>query len=526
MITGPHIEFTVPEELNLTSYFLEENIPQGRGNKAAVYYQNQMYTYNDLCILTNKVGQVLKGLGVEPENRVLLVLQDSPEWLASWFGTMKIGGVGTHAYTYLRSGDYRDFLDLVRPKVVVVDQTTLDRVREGAKGSRFPKAILVSSTDPPKLEKKEYHLQSLIEVAGEHIEAEPTHREDIAFWNFSGGTTGKPKAVPHTHRDALVSFESFQFIFHYTADDVVLRVPKLFFHYSRDLGMQFALRAGAAVVLFPERTTSKLIFELVDRYKPTVLINVPTMMREMLQLPEAERSNLSSLRLCMSSGEILSAQLYEEWVKTFGIEVTNRFGSAESSMGYLCNWPGQVVPGSSGTVTPMAEVKLVNEEGLEIPKGEPGVMMVRCPSGGLYYVRDQGKSQSTFVGRGWINTGDMFVQDEKDYFWYRGRADEMVKVSGVWVSPLEIERCLEKHPAVKECVVLGLQDRDSLTKTKAFVVLRFGTDPSEEMADTLKDFCKKQLISYKYPRVIEFLKELPKTGQGKINKRQLRERGL
>jgi benzoate-CoA ligase family protein len=526
MITGQQIEFIVPKNLNLTSYFLEENILRGRGDKVAVYYQNRTYTYNDLCALTNKIGNVLKGLGVEPENRVLLILQDSPEWLASWFGTMKIGAVGTHSYTYLQPGDYRDFLDLIRPKVVVVDQTTLDRVREGAKGSSFPKAFLVSSMDPPELEKNEYHLQSLIQEAGEHLESQPTTSEDIAFWNFSGGTTGKPKAVPHTHQDALISFESFQFIFHYTENDLVLRVPKLFFHYSRDLGMQFALRAGAAVVLFPERTTARLIFELVDRYKPTVLINVPTMMREMIQTPQADRGRLRSLRLCMSSGEILSAQLYEEWVKTFGVEVTNRFGSAESSMGYLCNWPGHVIPGSSGTVTPLVKIRLVDHEGVEVRRGEPGVMMVQCPSSGLYYVRDQGKSQSTFTGNGWINTGDMFVRDERDYFWYRGRVDEMVKVSGVWVSPSEIERCLEKHPVVKECVVLGLEDRDGLTKTKAFVVLGSGTDPSEETADALRDFCKEKMASYKYPRVIQFLEELPKTGQGKIDKRQLRERGL
>ena len=526
MIAGQQIEFTVPQGLNLTSYFLEENLLLGRGKKVAVYYQNRTYTFEDLCILTNKVGNVLREIGVEPENRVLLILQDSPEWLASWFGTMKIGGVGTHAYTYLQPGDYKDFVDLVRPKVVVVDQTTLARVREGACGSRYVKAILVSSDHPPQLEKNEYHLPGLIQAGKESLEAEPTTGEDIAFWNFSGGTTGKPKAVPHTHQDALISFESFQFIFHYTEDDVVLRVPKLFFHYARDLGMQFALRAGAAVVLFPERTTPKVIFELVDRYKPTVLINVPTMMREMIQTSQAQRRSLSSLRSCMSSGEILSAQLYEEWFKTFGIEVTNRFGSAESNMGYLCNWPGQVVPGSSGTVTPLVNVKLLDHEGLEVPRGVPGVMRVQCPSSGLYYVRDQGKSQSTFAGEGWINTGDVFVQDEKDYFWYRGRIDEMVKVSGVWVSPLEVERCLEKHPAVRECAVLGLQDNDGLTKTKAFIVLRFGTAPSEQMTDVLKDFCKEQLASHKYPRVIEFLNELPKTGQGKIDRRQLRDRGL
>jgi benzoate-CoA ligase family protein len=526
MVKGVHLDYTVPEQLNMASYFLEENLLRGRASKAAIYYQDNVYTYDDLCRLTNRVGNVMRGLGVEPENRVLLILQDSPEWLASWFGAIKIGGVGTHAYTYLRASDYSDFIELVRPKVVVVDASTLDRVREGARGLRYPKAILFSGDSPPHLEEREYHLQSLLRTAAEELDAEPTHRDDIALWNFSGGTTGKPKAVPHTHRDAVVAFESFQAIFHYTADDIVLRVPKLFFHYSRDLGMHFPLRAGAALVLFRERTTVELIFDLVRRYRPTVLINVPTMMREMIQTPLVDRTDLSSVRLCMSSGELLSAQLYEEWVKTFGGEVANRFGSAESFMGYICNEPGSAVPGSSGTVTPMSEVKLVDQNGLEVPRGEAGVMRARCPAGGLYYVRDPEKSKTTFVGNGWIDTGDVFVQDDKDYFWYRGRVDEMVKVSGVWVSPLEIERCLEKHPSVRECAVLGLEDKDRLITTKAFVTLQPEVKASKTTVEELKEFCKKALAPYKYPRVIEFLGELPKTGQGKIDKRQLRERDL
>jgi len=522
MVKGVDIESHVPENLNLTEYFIESNIANGRGNNTAVYYQNEVYTYNDLSRLIDKVGNVLKKFGVEPENRVLLILQDSPEWLAAWFGTIKIGGVGTHAYTYLRAKDYRDFLDLVRPKAVVADETTLDVVREAIKGSRYPKALLISSKVPlTALQDNEYHLQSLMDGASDELEAELTRSEDIAFWNFSGGTTGKPKAVPHTHRDGLISFKSVQYIFNYEPEDVILRIPKLFFHYSRDLGMQFPLGAGSAVILFPERTTSKMIFHLIDKYKPTILINVPTMMREMLQTPESERSDLSCIRVCMSSGELLSAELYNEWVKTFGGEVSNRVGSAESAMGYLCNRPGAIVPGSSGTVAPMVEVKLVNKEGAEVSKGEPGVMHARCPANGLYYVRETEKSRRTFLGD-WLNTSDLFIQDEKDYFWYCGRDDEMVKVSGVWVSPLEIEGHLEKHPSVKECVVLGIEGKDKLTTTKAFVVLHTGIKASEDTANDLKEFCKKQLAPYKFPRLVEFLSELPKTGQGKIDKRLLR----
>jgi acyl-coenzyme A synthetase/AMP-(fatty) acid ligase len=228
----------------------------------------------------------------------------------------------------------------------------------------------------------------------------------------------------------------------------------------------------------------------------------------------------------MSSGEQLSAQLYEEWMNAFGMEVVNRFGSAESQMGYLCNRPGKVIPGSAGTVTPMAEVKLVDKEGRSVPEGQPGILMARCESSGLYYVRDHEKSMQTFVGGEWINTGDLFKQDEHDYFWYLGRADEMVKVSGVWVSPLEIERCLQKHPQVKECVVLGLPDKDGLIKLKAFVSLEDAGKAPGEMENALRAYCKSNLAPHKYPRFIEFMPELPKTGQGKIDKRELRGRKL
>ncbi len=526
MTRGPEIDFPMPQQLNLTTYYLEDNIAQGRGDKVAIYYRDDRYTFNDILHLTNKVGNVFKQLGVGPESRVLLILQDSPEWIASWYATMKIGGVGTHAYTYLPASDYEYFLNYVRPKVVVVDDTTLDKVREGAKNTRYPRVMVTVGVPTSRLEKDEYDFYSLVGTASDRLETEPTHRDDLAFWNFSGGTTGKPKGVPHMHRDGVIGCESFQHIVKYTEDDLVLRVPKLFFHYARDLGMNYPLRVGAAVVLFSERSTAKLVFEFVERFKPSVLLNVPTMMRVMLQTPEPERGDLSSLRLCLSSGEALSAPLYREWMDTFGIEVVNRIGSAETGAGYLSNVPGKMILGSSGEVTPLVEVKIIDHEGQPVPKGEPGVLMVHCDAAGLYYERDHEKSKSTFVGDDWVNTGDVFREDDEGNFWYVGRADEQVKISGVWVSLLEIEGCLQSHPLVRECVVLGLEDADSLIKSKAFVTLQAGAEASEHTANELVAFCKTKMASYKYPRFIEFISELPKTGQGKIDKLKLRERGL
>ena len=520
------MDFSLPEKLNLGSYFLDVNLESGRGDRPAIYFNDSITSFRDLWLLTNRVGNVLRELGVEPENRVLLILEDSPEWVATWLAAMKVGAVGTHAYTYLMPKDYAYLLNLVRPKVVVADCGTLGRVREAAEGLKYPKAILVSGESAPELRKGEFSLRRLMACADERLEVAPTHRDDIAFWNFSGGTTGKPKGVPHVHGDSVVSYASFNHFLGYTSEDIVLRVPKLFFHYARDNGMLFALRSGAAVVLFEEKTTAALIFELIRKHRVTVLLNVPTMMRAMIRTPKRERADLSCIRRSFSSGELLSRQLYEEWVQTFGTEVIDRLGSAESGVGYLCNRPGAVVPGSSGTVTPLAEIKLVDEHDLEVPRGQPGVLMTRSDASGTHYVRDHEKSKATFPGNGWVNTGDIFIQDERDHFWHVGRANDMIKVSGVWVSPLEIEHCLHESPGVKECAALGIKNTDGLMTIRAFVVLNDGAAALPETLDALKQYCKQRLGPHKFPGAIQVVDDLPKTGQGKIDRRLLRERAL
>lgn len=523
MARGPDINIVIPEHINLTTYYLEENLTAGRGDRVAIYYLDETYTFKQLSALTNRVGNVLKELGVTFEDRVLLVLQDSPEWLAGWYATMKIGGVATHAYTYLLASDYEYFVNYVRPKVVIVDPTTLERVREGARNSTFPKAILVAGKDLPALGKNEHALNAMIEHASPTVEAAPTTKNDMALWNFSGGTTGKPKGVPHMHHDGVVGFESFQYTVNYTPDDIVFRVPKLFFHYARDLGMNWPIRAGASVALSPERSTVETVMNALMKYRPSVVLNVPTMMRAMLQDPKARTADLSFIRLMISSGELLAGELYKEFVATYKVEILNSVGSAETYLGYFMDEPGKVKAGSSGLVQPDVEVKIVDGEGKEVPKGEVGVLHVRSEASGTYYHGEHEKTKKTFLGNDWVNTNDLFREDEDGYFWYSGRADDLIKVSGVYVSPLEIEQTLSEHKAVKECVVLGVNDADGLAKTKAFVALKEGFEPSEKTADELKEFCKQKMAPYKTPRFIAFLSELPKTGQGKIDKRKLLE---
>jgi benzoate-CoA ligase family protein len=526
VIRGEQFAVSVPERTNICSYYLDVNLEQGRGDKTAIYYKDRTYSFRDLLRLTCKIGNVLKEIGVEPENRVLLILEDRPEWLAAWLATMRIGAVSTNAYTYLRPQDYVHFLNLVRPTVVVVDKTTRERVREAAKGLRYPKALLVVGQGVEDLQKNEFSLDQMLEHADESLEVADTHRDDVAYWNFSSGTTGNPKAVPHLHRDPYYSFESMSHYLGFTPNDIMVRVPKLFFHYSREACF-FALKSGAAVVLAEERTTAAQIFDLVRKYRPSVLINVPTLMRAMIQTPEAERADLRCLRYNMASGEQLSRQLYEDFVKTFGVEVIDRLGSAESGMAYLSQRLGTVVAGSPGVVTPLVTIRLVDGDGVEVPKGKPGVLMAHCEAAGRCYVRELDKSNITFPGNQWVNTGDVFVQDENDYFWSVGRADDMVKVSGVWVAPQEVEQALHQCPSVKECAVLAVKDKDELTKVKAYIVLNEGTGRSpDEARSELKQFCREKLSPQKHPRAFEFMNELPKTGQGKIDRRLLRERGF
>ena len=525
MSVGIYETLPLPQEYNMASDILDSNIEKGRGDRVAIYFEGKKYTYNTICELTNKVGNVFKELGVEREQRVMVIIQDSPEWVASWLGAIKIGGVATHAYNYLNPDDYAYFINYVRPKIVVVDETTLDRVREGIRLSGNSTTLLVKANTSMNLSQGEHDFNVLVELADNNLDAAVISKNEIALWNWSGGTTGKPKAVPHMHHNFAVAFESFNRIVHYTENDVTLNVPKLFFHYAHDLGMNYILKSGGSIVLFSERTTPQIIFNLAREYKPTLLVNVPTMMRAMLQVPKEDRFDLSSIRINFSSGEALPSQLYGQWMEAFGVDIVEPIGSAEAYLAYIANLPGEKVPGSLGKVTPFVEAKIVDEEYREVPRGEEGFLMIRADSVGAGYHLYHEKSKETFLGKDWINTGDIFRQDEDDNFFFIGRSGDCIKVSGVWISPLEIEAHLQKHGSVKECAVLGLSDRSSgLMKTKAYVVLSEGLEGTNSIKHELTLFCKEKLAPHKFPRVIEFLPELPKTGQGKIDRFYLRER--
>jgi benzoate-CoA ligase family protein len=523
MKSGLQLDFTVPEQFNLTSYILEHNLAQGRGARVALRCESAPdYTYSQLSELTNRFGNVLKELGIGFQERVLLILQDSPEWVAAWFGGIKIGAVVAHHYSYLRPSDYEYLVNYVQPRFVVVDETTLPLVRDSVQQAKFQVGLLVAGRNLPELLEREYALNPLLEKASPKLEAYPTKRKDLAFWSFSGGTTGKPKGVPHTHDSLVYGAVATQYLNKYTPDDVILRVPKLFFHYARDNGMNWPMRQGASFILYPQKATPELIFQLIDKYKPTVLVNVPTMMRSMVESPMAKTADLSCIRLSLASGEPLSAQVSNDFRAAFGLEVLNTLGSAESNIHHTIDLAGQIRPGSNGKIVPGVDIKILDEKGQEVPQGETGVMWVRSGASGSYYFNEPEKSRATFTGGGWVNTSDLFREDEDGYYWCMGRADAMIKVSGVYVSPLEVENCVERHPAVQECAVMGIKDKDGLAKAKVFVVLRSGFESSPDTALDIWSFCRENIAVYKVPRTIEFMQQpLPKTGQGKIDRQQI-----
>ena len=497
----------IPRDFNLTSWFVDRNLEEGRGDRVALYCGDERITYAELAELTNRVSNVLLDLGVRPEDRVLLALSDGKEFVASWWAALKVGAVVAEAYTFLQVKDYAYYAEYTRARVIVVDETTRAKVEEAVGGMRHAPRLLVVDQS----------FAELVAQASPELEPAVTTKDDVALWKFTTGSTGAPKAAVHLAHNPLISFESYaRDVAGYTEDDVVLPVPKLFFGYPRDMTALFTFGVGAAGVVFPERSTPELIFGLIDRYRPTVLVQVPTMMGAMLELPDAAERDLSSLRLCVSGGEALPVEVHQRWHELYGLEVLEGVGSSELYHIYISNRPGRVRPGSVGQLVPGYEAQVLDEDGRPVPDGIPGELWVTGDSSALCYWGDHEKSKRTFHGDT-VRTGDLFVRDEDGYFWYQGRADDLLKVGGIWVAPLEIENVLLAHPAVAECAIVGYTEK-GLTLPRAWVVARTDVEGKE-----LQDFVRANLSPHKYPRDVRFVDSLPKTASGKVDRRALRE---
>ncbi len=510
----------IPRDYNAAFDFVDRNILEGRGEKTALRYAGRNFTYGQVAELVNRTGNALKGLGVEIENRVILLLHDSPEFVAAFFGAIKIGAVPVPVNTLSRSADYEHLFNDSRAKVVIAHKSLWPEVATIRNKLEYLRHVVIAGDPEPG----QIRFESWIAAAVPELEPARTCKDDVAFWLYSSGSTGNPKAAVHLQHDMAYCAEHYaRAVLALGPDDLVLSASKLFFAYGLGNSLYFPFRVGASAIVTPERSRPEHMFDLINRERPTLFFAVPTLYAAMLAIPEAEKTHdLSSLRLCISAGEPLPAELYRRWKARFGIEILDGIGTTEMLHIFLSNRPGQVRPGSSGTIVPGYEVKIVDESGFPVKQGEIGSLLVKGDSAGACYWNQHEKSKQTIQGE-WMLTGDKYYQDQDGYFWYCGRSDDMMKVGGIWVSPIEVENTLIQHPSVLEAGVVGREDEDGLVKPRAFVVLKQGYDPAHSLEQELKLFVKDKLAPYKYPRWVSFLPELPKTATGKIQRFKLRQ---
>jgi benzoate-CoA ligase family protein len=507
----------------MADYFLYHNLEEGRENKVCLYFEDRKWTYGEVARLSNQTGNALRESGANIEDRVLMVLPDCPEFVWTWFGAARIGSVITMVNPLLPVADYEYYLDYTRAKVAVVHQSVLSTFAEAAAGARYLRGVLVvGESELPQSDKVHWvSFDEIVNAASEECSPADTRRDDIAIWLFTSGSTGHPKGAVHLQHDLPFNTEVFaKGTMGVNADDLTVSVPKLFFGYATGTNLLFPFAVGGATALFAERSTAEKMFEVIKRYRPTILTTVPTMINSMLNVPGATAEDVSSLRFCYSAGEALPKELYERWMNAFGVDICDGIGSAEMFHIYITNRPGDIKPGSLGRIVDGYEARIVDADGKEVPTGEMGTLKIKGDSAALCYWNAHEKSKETFAGD-WCTTGDQFHVDENGYYWYHGRTDDMLKVSGVFVAPAEIENCLLQHEAVLECAVVGRKS-DGLVKPKAFIVLREGFERGDQLAEEIKQFVKDNIAIYKYPRWVEFVDSLPKNDRGKIDRKKLK----
>jgi len=511
-----------PERLNAAVALVDDNVAAGRGAKPALLCGERTVTYAQLAEGVNRVGNLLKDLGVRLEERVAILMPDTPELVFAFFGSMKIGAVAIPMNTLLTPKDYEYLLNDSRAAVLVAHAALLDRIEPIRGDLRYLRHLVVAGADAQGLPR----LERLMEQASPELEPADTSKDDAAFWLYSSGTTGFPKGAIHLHHDMFVEADLYAIgVLGLREDDVCFSVAKLFFAYGLGNGLYFALRTGGTNVLLPARPTPDAVFDTIDRYQPTVFYSVPTSYAQLLHLAEkTARTSLGRVRMCVSAGEPLPKPIFEKWRDRFGVEILDGIGSTEILHIFISNRPGRARAGSTGEIVPGYEARIVDDSGRDLPPDEVGTLFIKGDSIAAGYWNKHEQTKTTFQGE-WINTHDKFRVDADGYYWYAGRTDDMIKVSGMAVWPTEVEAILQAHPAVLESGVAGVEDAEGLAKPFAFVVLKSGHEGTPELARELQQFVKDRTAKYKYPRWVEFVKDLPKTATGKIQRYKLRELG-
>ena len=514
---------TVPESFNLADYLVDRHLAEGRGPKTAVVCGDETLTYAQVSERSNRVANGLRSLGVRREDRIMLLLLDGPAFVESFFAVLKLAAVPIPTNTLLKPQDYQYMLNDSRAVAVIVSEQLLPQLQAIARDSLlFLRHVVVVGDGPPGT----LRFDDLLAHPAD-LQVAPTSKDDAAFWLYSSGTTGFPKGAVHLHHDVVHTVELYaRPVLGISENDRTFSVAKLFFAYGLGSALTFPFAVGATTILWPGPPTAPNVFAQIERFKPTLFFSVPTNYGMLLahHREGGPDFDLSSLRLAVSAGEALPAALYERFRERFGIEILDGIGSTEILHIFISNRPGGVRPGSSGQIVPGYEAKLLDEKGAEVPRGEIGNLLVKGDSTCAFYWNQHERTKDTIEGH-WIRTGDKYRQDEDGYYWYAGRSDDMLKVGGIWVSPVEIENTLIEHACVQEAGVIGRRDQDGLEKPMAFIVLAQGVQPSEELARQLEDFVRSKIAEYKRPRWIEFVPELPKTATGKTQRFKLRAQG-
>ncbi|WP_240371284.1 benzoate-CoA ligase family protein [Anoxybacteroides rupiense] len=510
---------------NAANLFIDDHIRNGLGEKTAIYYRDQQICYRELQERTNQTGNMLRALGYKLEDRIIMVCHDGPEFIYTFFGAIKIGAVPIPVNTMMQPSDYEYFLNNSRAKGLIIHADLWETLQHLKERFVFLEHVIVIYESADIQRDGTLDFYRLLDRASKELDVAPTNKDDAAFWLFSSGSTGEPKGVIHLQHDMEYALNTYaKQVLKITEDDRCLSASKLYFAYGLGGGLYFPLGVGASTILVKERPLPEMIFEAIETYKPTIFFGVPTLYGAMIDYVQktGKQFDLRSLRVCVSAGEALPPAFYRKWKELFNVDILDGIGSTEALHIFISNRLGDIKEGSSGKVVPGYDVKIIDSQGMELPPNEIGDLVIHGDSiaHGYWNLHEQNKKK--FVGD-WLYIGDKYYRDENGYYWYCGRSDDMLKVGGIWVSPIEIENCLLQHDDVLEAAVVSIENNRNLTIPKAFVVLKDGIEPSKEKEEELKQFAKQHLAHYKHPRVIEFIDQLPKTATGKIQRFKLRE---
>lgn len=514
----------IPETFNAATYFVDRNVAEGRDENAAIECGDERVTYGQVLERVNRIGNALRtDLDVRPEERVLLLLLDGPEFIYSFFGAIKIGAVPIPTSTLWKAADYKYVLNDSRARVLIASARLLPEIEAIAETERpWLRHIVVVGDGAESARFRSF--ADLTKNASPELTAEPTSKDAPAFWLYSSGSTGVPKGCVHLQHDMVVCAELYaKQILRIASADRCFSVAKLFFAYGLGNAGYCPFSVGATAILWPGPPSAANVYAVIEKHRPTLFFSVPTNYGMLLAHErEGREFDLSTIRHAVSAGEALPPALFERFKRRFGVEILDGLGSTELLHIFISNQAGSVRAGSSGRVVPGYEARLVDEHNQPVPRGAIGNLIVRGDSTCAMYWNKHEKTKATIEGE-WIRTGDKYRQDEDGYFWYAGRTDDMLKVGGMWVSPVEVENALVEHPRVLECGVCGRSDRDGLIKPVAFVVLRDGATGTADLAQELIQYVRERLAEYKRPRWVEFLPDLPRTATGKIQRFKLRE---